>query len=30
MSTAGAVIRGVWGLLRAVNSNERLTAVRAQ
>ena len=26
----GAVIGGVWGLLRAVNSNERLTAARAQ
>ncbi len=26
----GAVIGGVWGLLRAVNSNERLTTARAQ
>ncbi len=26
----GAVIGGMWGLLRAVNSNERLTTARAQ
>jgi hypothetical protein len=26
----GAVIGGLWGLLRAVNSNERLGATRAQ
>ena len=26
----GAVIGGLWGLLRAVNSNERLGASRAQ
>ena len=26
----GAIIGGVWGLLRAVNSNERLTAAGAQ
>ena len=26
----GAVIGGLWGLLRAVNSNERLTAAGAQ
>ena len=27
---AGAVIGGLWGLLRAVNSNERLEAERAR
>ena len=26
----GAVIGGIWGLLRAVNSNERLATARAQ
>jgi hypothetical protein len=26
----GAVIGGIWGLLRAVNSNERLSTARAQ
>jgi hypothetical protein len=26
----GAVVGGLWGLLRAVNSNERLTAARAR